>query len=52
MLLGQHYESITGDPNGNMKENFYVNLEEAKAALLRARDHALLWTEENGGEWR
>ena len=52
MLLGQHYESITGDPGGNMTKDFHVNLKEAKAALLRARDHALLWTEENGGEWR
>jgi len=51
MLLGQHYESIIGDPNNGMKGNFIVNLVEAKGALERAKDHAALWIEENG-KWR
>ena len=51
MLLGQHYESIKGDPNKGMPDNFHVDLFEAKAALERAKDHAALWIEENG-KWR
>ena len=38
--LGQRYESIKGDPNIGMSDNFYVDLFEAKAALERAKDHA------------
>jgi hypothetical protein len=38
--LGQRYESIKGDPNKGMSDNFYVDLFEAKAALERAKDHA------------
>lgn len=35
-----------------MKDDFNVDLEEAKATLVRARDHDMLWTEENSGDWR
>ena len=48
MLLGQHYESIKGDAKHGMRENFKVDLEEAHAALERAKDHAALWIEEHG----
>lgn len=51
MLLGQHYESIKGDAKHGMRENFTVDLEEARAALERAKDHAALWIEEHG-KWR
>ena len=48
MLLGQHYESIKGNAKHGMRENFTVDLEEARAALERAKDHAALWIEEHG----
>ena len=52
MLMGQHYESIKGDSTKGIKDAYYhVDLEEAREALLRARDHANLWFEEHG-HWR
>jgi|Transcript_7031 hypothetical protein len=51
MLLGQHYESIKGDAKHGMNQHFTVDLEEARAALERAKDHTALWIEEYG-KWR
>jgi hypothetical protein len=52
MLLGQNYQSIIGDPiHGIGDDNYMMDLEEARSALIKARDHAAEWIEKNG-HWR
>ena len=51
MLLGQYYEAIIGDEGKKMEDQFNVNVTEAKDALERALDHAIMWEEEHG-YWR
>eukprot|EP00804_Cyclotella_cryptica_P004314 CCRYP_013513-RA/>CCRYP_013513-RA protein AED:0.02 eAED:0.02 QI:0/-1/0/1/-1/1/1/0/325 len=52
MLLNQNYESIIGDPTRKISEpDFTIDVEEARAALIRARDHASDWIEKHG-YWR
>jgi hypothetical protein len=52
MLLGQNYQSIIGDPRHAIgDDNYIMDLEEARSALLKARDHAAEWIEKNG-HWR
>ncbi|KAL3785103.1 hypothetical protein HJC23_006152 [Cyclotella cryptica] len=52
MLLNQNYESIIGDPTREISDpDFTVNLDEARAALIRGRDHAAAWIEKHG-YWR
>lgn len=51
MLLGQYYASIRGDGSGGMSGTYTVNLTEARAALIRANDHASTWVLQHGN-WR
>ncbi|KAL7522069.1 hypothetical protein ACHAWX_006830 [Stephanocyclus meneghinianus] len=52
MLLNQNYESIIGDPTREISDpDFTIDLGEAQAALIRARDHASAWIEKHG-YWR
>ena len=48
MMLGQHHEFISGDASKTIEDQYYnVNITEAKAALIRAREFAMTWLEEN-----
>jgi hypothetical protein len=52
MLLGQNYQRIVGDATRGIQDDGYViDLEEAREALMKARDHAASWIEEHG-HWR
>jgi capsular polysaccharide biosynthesis protein len=52
MLLGQNYQRIAGDATRGIQDDGYViDLEEAREALMKARDHAASWIEEHG-HWR
>lgn len=52
MLMDQDYQSIIGDKMKNIEDtDWVIDLEEAKAALLKARDHAANWIQEHG-HWR
>jgi hypothetical protein len=52
MLLNQNYQSIVGDPTKKIQdESWVINVDEARAALIKARDHAAKWIEEHG-HWR
>ena len=48
MMLGQHHEFISGDASKTIEDQYFnVNITEAKAALIRAREFAMTWLEEN-----
>ncbi|KAL7451767.1 hypothetical protein ACHAWC_003565 [Mediolabrus comicus] len=52
MLLDQHYQSIIGDRTKKITDSDWViDLEEAKAALIKARAHTDEWIKEHG-HWR
>ena len=48
MMLGQHHEFISGDASKTIEDQYFnVNITEAKAALIRAREFAMTLLEEN-----
>lgn len=52
MLLDQHYQSIIGDQTKKITDtNWTIDLDEAKAALIKARAHTDEWIKEHG-HWR
>ena len=53
MLLGQYYQSIVGDRTKKITANgdWVIDLDEARAALVKANDHAAAWIKEHG-HWR
>ena len=49
MLLDQYYQSIVGDSTkGINDEKYNIDLDEARAALVKGRDRAAAWIEEHG----
>ena len=49
MLLDRYYQSIVGDSSKGINDDKYtVDLDEARAALIKARDRAAAWIEEHG----
>ena len=53
MLLGQYYQSMVGDRTKKITANgdWVIDLDEARAALVKANDHAAAWIKEHG-HWR
>ena len=52
MLLDQHYQSIIGDKTKKITDtDWKIDLDEAKAALIKARAHTDEWIKEHG-HWR